>query len=369
MIFISHSNADKRSARQIAFDLGLRGHHAWLDEGNIRAGHDLDDNILRAIEGSAVFAYLATAESLASGWVQKELMHAIKCKVAVVPVLLGHGTVNDLPMALRSLAALSISRGRHLVATEIARVEHALTAKPPKKTQVWLRDEGRLQHSLDQLGRDGIAVESTHLLTVNYENLLEELYSAADPDLSWLSSRREDMLLWQQWAGNMPARVGRIAQFMPALAQDYVNANPDEPGGRFLRGVAEESLLLLIRQFTKSLVIMRHLAAPGVANEAERKAMMTPPPEPFQEGKVADVVWGRNKDQRIRAACPPYVQDIDLPPGMLRAESVVLDNDLGRMIGWNIATRSWVQSNVPASRKLMLDDPRPDFSEVMIGPR
>jgi hypothetical protein len=368
MIFISHSNADKRSARQVSFDLDQRGNHVWLDEGNIRAGSDLDDNILRAIESSTVFVYLATAESLASAWVQKELTHAMQCEVAVVPVLLGHGTLNDLPMPLRSMAALSLSRGRHLVATEIGRVEQAIAGKPPKKTQVWLRDDAGLEHSLDQLGRDGIAVESTHLLTVDWENLLEELYSSADPDLSWLNSSRDDMRVWQQWARNMPARVGRIAEFMPALAQDYVSANPDEPEGRFLRGATEESILVLIRQLSKSLAILRHLQAPDVADETERTAMMAQPPGPFPGGRAVDIVWGRNQDHCIRAECPSYVRDIDLLRGMVRAESVVLDSDLGRMVGWSVAARSWTQSGVTDSRKLMLDDPWPNFSTVMIGP-
>lgn len=367
MIFLSHSEADKQAARRFALDLSRKGEHVWLDEGNIRAGDNLDREILTAIERSTVLLFLASRDSLASGWVQKEIEHATRHGIAVVPVLLGSTTLEDLPAGLAQSATIYMSKGRHAAVERVVQVERGLSPEVPARTDVWVRvGDGGLEHSLGQLSRDGVSVGSVHALTEDYENTLDSLYAAADPELAWLGDS-ESAITWKRWASNITSCVDRITPSLSNLAQEYVSADPATPQGRFIRGATEEAMLTILRILNNTLSRLRHLADPSIASESAVRAMTAGPTGPFS-GEMVDLEWDGNPGSEGPVECPPYVQSIDLPLGMRKASLVVLPDDLGRMVGWQRAVRSWVQSHEPGALRLLLEEPLPQLSGMRIGP-
>src|SRR4051812_45408653 len=80
-IFLSHSSQDIALARRIANDLKAAGHTVWLDEWEIYVGHSIAGKIQEGLEKSDFIAVLLTANSIRSGWVEKEWQSRIDREV------------------------------------------------------------------------------------------------------------------------------------------------------------------------------------------------------------------------------------------------------------------------------------------------
>lgn len=77
-IFISHSSADKPVVRRLAEALRAKGFTVWLDENELRPGHELETVIKRTIETVDWFILVSSASAVKSPWVRKELVHALQ---------------------------------------------------------------------------------------------------------------------------------------------------------------------------------------------------------------------------------------------------------------------------------------------------
>lgn len=92
-VFISHNHRDKPVARRVAEALLQDGHEVWLDEWEMVPGDSLIAKISEAIVDAAYLVVLLSADSVASGWVTRELETALARQIngkdiKVVPCLL-----------------------------------------------------------------------------------------------------------------------------------------------------------------------------------------------------------------------------------------------------------------------------------------
>ena len=81
-IFISHSSKNKEIARLTYYNGISNGLRPWFDEALFKAGDEMLPALVSAIGDSAGYLLFASNESLASGWVQKEMNAAEARKTA-----------------------------------------------------------------------------------------------------------------------------------------------------------------------------------------------------------------------------------------------------------------------------------------------
>lgn len=81
-VFISHSSRNKEIARLTYYNGISNGLRPWFDEALFCAGDDMLPTLESAIQDSAAYLLIASAEALDSGWVQAEMESAQKRKDA-----------------------------------------------------------------------------------------------------------------------------------------------------------------------------------------------------------------------------------------------------------------------------------------------
>jgi len=96
--FISHSTKDKPFVRKLAADLVAQGVKVWLDEQQILVGDSIPEKIAQGLAESDFFILVVSHNSVASGWVKKELSNALvqeieRRKVTVFPVKLDDAAI------------------------------------------------------------------------------------------------------------------------------------------------------------------------------------------------------------------------------------------------------------------------------------
>lgn len=94
-VFVSYSRSDNMLMRQLVKQLQSAGHEVWVDESGIEAGDAWAKEIVNAIRSSQVFVLLATASSVRSADVNKEVGLAGKFNIPVVPVVVGAVRIPD----------------------------------------------------------------------------------------------------------------------------------------------------------------------------------------------------------------------------------------------------------------------------------
>ena len=91
--FISHSTKDKPFVRRLAADLVAQGVKVWIDEQQILVGDSIPEKIAQGLAESDFFLIVVSQNSVASGWVQRELSGALvheieRRNVTVLPIKL-----------------------------------------------------------------------------------------------------------------------------------------------------------------------------------------------------------------------------------------------------------------------------------------
>jgi WD40 repeat protein len=184
-VFLCHSSGDKPSARDLYHRLKRDGSAPWLDEENLLAGQDWQDEIQRAVRGSdAVIVCLSRSSVTKEGYVQKEIKVALDVAdekppgtIFIIPVrleivdvpsrlaqwqwvdLFHNGGYEKLAHALRTRAA-SIH-----TATGVPRNAFAATANGTDNSQEGLRGRIRIiEHDVRQedAAEDGRILPRSH---------------------------------------------------------------------------------------------------------------------------------------------------------------------------------------------------------------
>jgi TIR domain len=77
-VFLCHSSKDKLAVRNLYDRLWIGGFQPWLDEKDITAGKDWDNEIMKAVQASdVVLVCLSQASITKAGYVQKEIKVAL----------------------------------------------------------------------------------------------------------------------------------------------------------------------------------------------------------------------------------------------------------------------------------------------------
>jgi TIR domain len=89
LVFISHSSADTWVAKQIAREIEARGATPFLDEAQVDAGADFEEDILKFLERAHELVVLLTPWALDRPYVWAEIGAAWGRRIPIVALLLG----------------------------------------------------------------------------------------------------------------------------------------------------------------------------------------------------------------------------------------------------------------------------------------
>ncbi len=89
LIFVSHSSSDTWVAKQIAREIENRGGTPFLDEAEIDAGADFEEDILNFLERAHELVVLLTPWALDRPYVWAEIGAAWGRRIPIVALLLG----------------------------------------------------------------------------------------------------------------------------------------------------------------------------------------------------------------------------------------------------------------------------------------
>jgi hypothetical protein len=106
-IFISYSRKDMDGAQKIVEALSRENLDTWIDWNSIPKGEDWEQEIYRGIEQAEAFLFLISPDSIRSEMCNREILHAIKNKKRILPILL---RTADMIEFLRPEAAAEIQR-------------------------------------------------------------------------------------------------------------------------------------------------------------------------------------------------------------------------------------------------------------------
>lgn len=104
-LFISYSHEDKKTVKQFALQLSLRGFDLWMDEKDISFGGNYTTAILHGIHEADVYLVFLSENSIQSRWVSAEIDFALREKIegrklVIVPVRLDD---SEIPVALSNI--------------------------------------------------------------------------------------------------------------------------------------------------------------------------------------------------------------------------------------------------------------------------
>lgn len=112
LAFISHSAADRPTARSVAAGLTLRGVPCFLDVEHGQPGGSIFEMVNTELKRASHFLFIASPHSLAGGWPQGECAAAfglaMKGNLVVIPCLLGIRP-EDLPPLLQDKLAVDLA--------------------------------------------------------------------------------------------------------------------------------------------------------------------------------------------------------------------------------------------------------------------
>jgi hypothetical protein len=123
--FISHSSADKLTARLIRGYLRSHNIHSWFDESETILSDSVDDTDILArlnpaIDQSRYFLLLISRSAVASPWVEKEVRHAIALRaegrdIKLVGVMIEPMQDDEKPEWMRAIRHLDVSGAFQMV--------------------------------------------------------------------------------------------------------------------------------------------------------------------------------------------------------------------------------------------------------------
>ena len=102
-VFITYSRSDLATAERLEGALSAASLAAWRDKKEIRPGDNFPDDIAAAIDSCFAVVWLASAASVQSTWVRRELAYATDARRLIIPVHLNREALDQMPPGLRLL--------------------------------------------------------------------------------------------------------------------------------------------------------------------------------------------------------------------------------------------------------------------------
>ena len=93
-VFISYSRKDTNEAQALCRALKANGVSYWIDE-SIHGSANFLTEIVSRIKECRVVVFIASANSAASEWTQKEILYALKHKKEIIPYKIGEFSFDD----------------------------------------------------------------------------------------------------------------------------------------------------------------------------------------------------------------------------------------------------------------------------------
>ncbi|MBO5806327.1 MAG: TIR domain-containing protein [Tidjanibacter sp.] len=94
-VFISYSRKDKEQAEALCGALAEAGVDYWIDRSEIHGSANFLTEITRNIKACKVLIFIASANSAASEFTQKEILYALKRKKPIIPYKIGEFQFED----------------------------------------------------------------------------------------------------------------------------------------------------------------------------------------------------------------------------------------------------------------------------------
>lgn len=132
-VFISHSSIDKPFVRKLATSLLAEGIPVWLDAWELNLGDSLLDKIYSGIDDSSALLLAMSKNSIASGWVNRELNAALTKEAQA-------GRVFVIPLRLDN-SPLPLKVGDRLYADFSSSFSSSLSTLAQTLTKMGLRDQ------------------------------------------------------------------------------------------------------------------------------------------------------------------------------------------------------------------------------------
>ena len=99
--FISYSRQDREFVEKLTGALSAAGVETWTDVSHIAPGQNFQDEIERGLLGAEVLLYVASRNTSASQWMERELRAFTKGAGRVIPLILDEAGARSLPNTLR----------------------------------------------------------------------------------------------------------------------------------------------------------------------------------------------------------------------------------------------------------------------------
>ena len=93
-VFVSYSRKDTNEAQALCRALKANGVNYWIDE-SIHGSANFLTEIVSRIKECRVVVFIASANSTASEWTQKEILYALKHKKEIIPYKIGEFSFDD----------------------------------------------------------------------------------------------------------------------------------------------------------------------------------------------------------------------------------------------------------------------------------
>ena len=208
--FLSYNQADKQVARTLGQNLLMRGVDIWFDEWTIRVGESLSHRIQDGILSSDYFIILLSSNSVASSWVQQELVAAISLRIAskanfILPVVLDDC---EIPLFLRDTIRLRFNGNFEAASRQLLAAIYGSNVAAQVMTQSEIRAQtvrvprGRFLFSANNVEIDIPYTFAIDIYPVSRRKFFSFIYLGgyADPNnwheraWAWMSRTQEELL-------------------------------------------------------------------------------------------------------------------------------------------------------------------------------
>ena len=136
-VFISYSRRDMSVIDKFVKGLTDAGYTVWIDRTGVSGGNNFGENIVQAIEQSAVVLFFSSSNSNASEWTIDEVFYSLSQKKIVIPIRLDDTEFNaNIRMRLLRSSYISCDPNQPLSSLEelVAHIANHIGRRKPTST-------------------------------------------------------------------------------------------------------------------------------------------------------------------------------------------------------------------------------------------